>query len=146
MSATTDSDSIAGGKAVVDAHSSTEGQAVIKTAVDAFGGVSILINNAGILRDKGLVTSMTVGVAEVLTYMDRRFKNMSDAEFDAVQAVHLKSSFACSKAVWPIFRQQKFGRIVNTASAAGLYGTVLCVLGFFVELIMFCRQLRSSQL
>jgi NAD(P)-dependent dehydrogenase (short-subunit alcohol dehydrogenase family) len=47
---------------------------------------------------------------------------MSDAEFDAVQAVHLKSSFACSKAVWPIFRKQQFGRIVNTASAAGLYG------------------------
>jgi multifunctional beta-oxidation protein len=47
---------------------------------------------------------------------------MTDAEWDAVQAVHVKSSFSCSKAVWPIFRQQKFGRIVNTASAAGLYG------------------------
>jgi NAD(P)-dependent dehydrogenase (short-subunit alcohol dehydrogenase family) len=45
----------AGGKAVVDSHSSTEGQAVIKTALDAFGGVTILINNAGILRDKGFV-------------------------------------------------------------------------------------------
>jgi multifunctional beta-oxidation protein len=47
---------------------------------------------------------------------------MTDAEFDAVQAVHVKSSFACSKAAWPIFRKQKFGRIVNTASAAGIYG------------------------
>jgi multifunctional beta-oxidation protein len=44
----------AGGKAVVDAHSSTDGQAVIQTALDAFGGVTILVNNAGILRDKGI--------------------------------------------------------------------------------------------
>ena len=51
-----------------------------------------------------------------------RIKNMSDAEFDQVVAVHLKGSFACSKAAWPIFRKQKFGRIINTASAAGLYG------------------------
>jgi multifunctional beta-oxidation protein len=43
----------AGGKAVVDNHSATDGAAVIQTALDAFGGVTILINNAGILRDKG---------------------------------------------------------------------------------------------
>jgi multifunctional beta-oxidation protein len=43
----------AGGKAVVDNHSVTDGAAVIQTALDAFGGVTILINNAGILRDKG---------------------------------------------------------------------------------------------
>lgn len=47
---------------------------------------------------------------------------MSDAEWDQIQAVHLKGAYACTKAVWPIFRKQKFGRIVNTASAAGLYG------------------------
>ncbi|EJF64655.1 multifunctional beta-oxidation protein [Dichomitus squalens LYAD-421 SS1] len=92
-----------GGKAVVNNSSATDGEAVIKTALDAFGNVTILINNAGILRDKG-------------------FKNMSDQEWDQIMAVHLKGSYACAKAAWPHFQKQGFGRIVNTASAAGLYG------------------------
>ncbi|GBE87805.1 Peroxisomal hydratase-dehydrogenase-epimerase [Sparassis crispa] len=93
----------AGGKAVTNTSSVADGAAVIKAAVDAFGTVTILINNAGILRDKG-------------------FKNMSDQEWDQVNLVHLKGSFSCTKAAWPIFCKQGFGRIVNTASAAGLYG------------------------
>ncbi|VDB89806.1 unnamed protein product [Peniophora sp. CBMAI 1063] len=92
-----------GGNAVAQIGSVTDGAAVIKAAVDAFGTVTILINNAGILRDKG-------------------FKNMTDKEWDQIQEVHLKGAFACTKAAWPIFRKQKFGRIVNTASAAGLFG------------------------
>ncbi len=51
-----------------------------------------------------------------------RFKNMSDKEWDQIVEVHLKGAFACTKAAWPIFRKQKFGRVINTASAAGLYG------------------------
>ncbi|KAJ3862163.1 hypothetical protein EV359DRAFT_45739 [Lentinula novae-zelandiae] len=93
----------AGGKAVVNTSSVTDGNAVIQSALDAFSGVTILINNAGILRDKG-------------------FKNMTDQEWDQITEVHLKGAFACTKAAWPIFRKQKFGRIINTASAAGLYG------------------------
>ncbi|KIJ67079.1 hypothetical protein HYDPIDRAFT_174325 [Hydnomerulius pinastri MD-312] len=93
----------AGGNAVVNTSSATDGAAVIQSALDAFGGVSILINNAGILRDKG-------------------FKNMSDAEFDQVVAVHLKGAYSCTKAAWPHFRNQKFGRVINTSSAAGIYG------------------------
>lgn len=106
----------------------TDGAAVIKTAVDAFGTVTILINNAGILRDKGYVPFILVCISKrsalysnyLLAFV--RFRNMSDQEFDQIQLVHLKGAFACSKAAWPIFRKQKFGRIVNTASAAGLYG------------------------
>ncbi|KAI0368737.1 multifunctional beta-oxidation protein [Pilatotrama ljubarskyi] len=93
----------AGGKAVTNTASVADGEAVIKTAVEAFGGITILINNAGILRDKG-------------------FKNMSDQEWDQIMLVHLKGSYSCAKAAWPIFQKQGFGRIVNTASAAGLYG------------------------
>jgi NAD(P)-dependent dehydrogenase (short-subunit alcohol dehydrogenase family) len=50
------------------------------------------------------------------------FRNMSDKEWDQVHEVHLKGAFSCTLAAWPIFRKQKFGRIVNTASAAGLFG------------------------
>src|SRR5258708_11656 len=50
---------------------------------------------------------------------------MSDKERDQIMEVHLKGAFACTKAAWPIFRKQKFGRIVNVASAAGLYGEPL---------------------
>ncbi|TEB34648.1 multifunctional beta-oxidation protein [Coprinellus micaceus] len=102
----------AGGKAVVNTSSVTDGDAVIKTAVDNFGTVTILINNAGILRDRG-------------------FKNMSDKEWDQITEVHLHGAFACTKAAWPIFRKQKFGRVINTASAAGIYGECAHFFGNF---------------
>ncbi|GFZ45956.1 (3R)-3-hydroxyacyl-CoA dehydrogenase [Saitozyma sp. JCM 24511] len=95
----------AGGKAVAAAGSVAEGDKVIGQAVKAFGTVHILINNAGILRDKA-------------------FKNMSEQDWDLVTLVHLKGAYSCTKACWPLFRQQKFGRVVNTASAAGLYGNM----------------------
>lgn len=79
---------IAGGKAAAAPGSVAEGQKIIDAAVKAFGTVHVLINNAGILRDKA-------------------FKNMSDQDFDLVTLVHLKGTYSCTKAVWPIFRKQQ---------------------------------------
>jgi multifunctional beta-oxidation protein len=100
----------------------TDGAAVIKTAVDNFGTVTILINNAGVLRDKGWVHFAFDGSLQISKLKRCRFKNMSDKEWDQITEVHLKGAFACTKAAWPIFRKQKFGRVINTTSAAGLYG------------------------
>ncbi|WWC69102.1 uncharacterized protein I206_103038 [Kwoniella pini CBS 10737] len=94
-----------GGQASIAPGSVADGQKVVDQAVKAFGTVHILINNAGILRDKS-------------------FKNMSEQDWDLVTLVHLKGAYACTKACWPLFRQQKFGRVINTASAAGLYGNM----------------------
>ena len=79
------------------------GESLVKTALDAFGRVDILVNCAGILRD-------------------RMIFNMSEEEWDAVIQVHLKGTFACTRAVAPVFRQQKFGRIINFTSITGLIG------------------------
>ncbi|WVQ69702.1 uncharacterized protein L199_007922 [Kwoniella botswanensis] len=95
----------AGGTASIAPGSVADGQKVVDAAVKAFGTVHVLINNAGILRDKS-------------------FKNMSEQDWDLVTLVHLKGAYACTKACWPLFRQQKFGRVINTASAAGLYGNM----------------------
>ncbi|MBD2891958.1 SDR family oxidoreductase [Spirillospora sp. NPDC000708] len=95
-----------GGEAVAnpDNVATPEGaQAIVQTALDAFGKVDIVVNNAGILRD-------------------RSFKNMTVEEFDAVIAVHLRGSFLVSSAAWPHLRENGYGRIVNTSSPAGLFG------------------------
>jgi len=94
----------AGGKAVANYDSVEFGERIIETAVKEFGTVHILINNAGILRDIS-------------------FKNMKDADWDLIVKVHMDGSYKCAKAAWPIFRKQKYGRIINTASAAGLFGS-----------------------
>ncbi|GAA5869023.1 hypothetical protein JCM1840_000445 [Sporobolomyces johnsonii] len=91
------------GSASANYDSATEGDKIIGQAMKEWGRVDVLINNAGILRDKS-------------------FKSMTDKEWDLVQEVHVKGAFACTKAAWPIMRKQKYGRIVNTASAAGIYG------------------------
>ncbi|KAK0388549.1 hypothetical protein NLU13_4792 [Sarocladium strictum] len=93
----------AGGKAVANYDSVENGDKIIDTAIKAFGRIDVLINNAGILRDIS-------------------FKNMKDEDWDLINRVHVKGAYKCARAAWPYFRKQKYGRVINTASAAGLFG------------------------
>ena len=97
----------AGATAVADTHSvaSFEGAAaIVKTAVDKFGGVDILVNNAGILRDRTLL-------------------KMAPEEWQAVLDVHLTGTFACLQAgARQMVAQGRGGRIINTSSSSGLLG------------------------
>ncbi|KAF8855279.1 multifunctional beta-oxidation protein-like protein [Acephala macrosclerotiorum] len=94
----------AGGKAVANYDSVTNGDKIIQTAIDNYGRIDVLLNNAGILRDIS-------------------FKNMKDQDWDLIIDVHVKGSYKCARAAWPYFRKQKYGRVINTASAAGLFGS-----------------------
>ncbi|WP_067125775.1 SDR family oxidoreductase [Microtetraspora malaysiensis] len=95
-----------GGEAVVNADSvaTPEGaQAIVQAARDAFGRIDVVVNNAGILRDKS-------------------FGKMGVEDFDAVIAVHVRGAFLVSRAAFPHMKEQGYGRIVNTSSPAGLFG------------------------
>lgn len=96
----------AGGEAVANFDSvatQAGARAVIDTATSTYGRVDVLVNNAGILRDKS-------------------FKKMTPEEYEAVINVHLYGTVWCSMAAWPVMQSQGYGRIINTASAAGLFG------------------------
>ena len=96
----------AGGEAVAnyDGVDTVEGgKNIVKTAMDAFGKVDILINNAGILRDKS-------------------FMKMDEANWDSVVGVHLKGAYCVTHAAFPVMRENAYGRIIMTSSAAGLFG------------------------
>ena len=95
-----------GGEAIASSASVTDFtavQAMVQQAVDQWGRVDVLVNNAGILRDKS-------------------FAKMELADFRLVLDVHLMGAVHCSKAVWPHMVRQKRGRIVMTTSSSGLYG------------------------
>jgi NAD(P)-dependent dehydrogenase (short-subunit alcohol dehydrogenase family) len=79
------------------------GQAIVQAALDAFGRVDVLVNNAGFLRDKA-------------------FHKMDQTMIDAVIDVHLKGAFYVSQPAFRLMRAQGYGRIVNTSSASGLFG------------------------
>ncbi|TFI59190.1 SDR family NAD(P)-dependent oxidoreductase [Sphingomonas parva] len=96
----------AGGSAIASGASVTDAEqveAMVAAAKEAWGGVHILINNAGILRD-------------------RSFAKMSADDFKAVVDVHLIGSAICTKAVWETMREQSYGRILMTSSSSGLFG------------------------
>ncbi|MEO8605232.1 MAG: SDR family NAD(P)-dependent oxidoreductase, partial [bacterium] len=96
----------AGGEAVANHESVADYRAaehIIEAAVSAFGRIDILVNNAGILRD-------------------RMVFNLSEEDFDAVIAVHLKGTFNCSRHAAVRMREQKAGRIISMSSTSGLYG------------------------
>jgi NAD(P)-dependent dehydrogenase (short-subunit alcohol dehydrogenase family) len=96
----------AGGIGVTDANSVSTpegGEAIVQTALDNFGRVDIVINNAGILRDKS-------------------FHNMEPELVDAVLDVHLRGAFNVTRPAYRLMREQKYGRIISTASGAGVFG------------------------
>lgn len=79
------------------------GENIVKIAVDSFGKLDILINNAGILRDKS-------------------FLKMTEAEWDAVIAVHLKGAFSVTQPAARVMKENNYGRILFTSSTSGLFG------------------------
>jgi 3-hydroxyacyl-CoA dehydrogenase/3a,7a,12a-trihydroxy-5b-cholest-24-enoyl-CoA hydratase len=92
-----------GGEAAASYDSVENGGEIVKTALDRFGRVDIVVSNAGILRDQS-------------------FHKMSDEDWDAVYRVHVLGSFRLIRAAWPHMREQQYGRVVVTSSAAGVYG------------------------
>jgi NAD(P)-dependent dehydrogenase (short-subunit alcohol dehydrogenase family) len=96
----------AGGTAIASTHSvssAESGRAIVATAVEEFGRIDIVVNNAGILRDS-------------------TFHKMTPEAFEAVLAVHLFGAFYVTQPAYVLMREAGYGRIVSTTSAAGLYG------------------------
>lgn len=95
-----------GGEAIADGNSVANpagAKSIVDTALEVFGRIDIVVNNAGILRD-------------------RTFARLEEDDLDAVLDVHLRGSFFLTQAAWPVMREAKFGRVVMTTSTAGLLG------------------------
>lgn len=92
-----------GGIAVASYDSVEDGEKIVETAIKNFGRVDIVINNAGILRD-------------------RSFARVTDTDWMMSYRVHLKGTYKVTRAAWPYMVKQKYGRIINITSASGLFG------------------------
>ena len=90
----------AGGEAVANYDSVEDGPRIVQAALDAFGQLDIVINNAGILRDVS-------------------FQKMTNEDWEKIYRVHLYGGYQVTRAAWPILRDQGYGRIIMTSSAAG---------------------------
>ncbi len=93
----------AGGTAVASHDSVTDGEKIVQAALDHFGRVDVVVNNAGILRDK-------------------TFHKMDDADWDLVYKVHVEGAYKVTRAAWPHLREQSYGRVIFTSSTSGIYG------------------------
>ncbi len=93
----------AGGTAVANHDSVTDGDRIVQQALDSFGRIDVVVNNAGILRDKA-------------------FHKMEDADWDLVYRVHVEGAYKATRAAWPHMREQNYGRVIFTASTSGIYG------------------------
>lgn len=93
----------AGGEAIANYDSVEDGEKIVQAALDTYGRLDILINNAGILRDTS-------------------FHKMSHQDWELIYRVHLLGSFKTTHAAWPHLRDQGYGRVIFTTSAAGIYG------------------------
>jgi 3-hydroxyacyl-CoA dehydrogenase/3a,7a,12a-trihydroxy-5b-cholest-24-enoyl-CoA hydratase len=93
----------AGGEAVASYDSVEDGDKIVQTALDTWKRIDIVVNNAGILRDTS-------------------FKKLSDDDWDLIYRVHVRGSYKVTKAAWDHMQEAGFGRIIFTASAAGIYG------------------------
>lgn len=93
----------AGGEAIANYDSVAEGEKIIQAAIDTYGRIDILINNAGISRDA-------------------TFKKLAQKDWDMLYQVDLLGAFKCTHAAWPHMVKQKYGRIVNISAGPGLFG------------------------
>ena len=93
----------AGGTAIANPDNVINGDRIVECAMDNFGRIDIVVNNAGILRDKS-------------------FAKMTDADWDLIYKVHVEGAYKTTKAAWDHMKNNNFGRVIFTSSTSGIYG------------------------